>query len=61
MSLLNTSSTAFQSPSTYMIARLSVYAYFLEMVVGKSEMWLLTRRSAKTDPCGLWDTICGVP
>jgi len=38
MSLVSTPSTASQSPSPRMIARLSAYAYFLEMVVGKSEM-----------------------
>jgi len=38
MSLLSTPSTACQSPSACMIARSSAYAYFLEMVVGRSEM-----------------------
>jgi len=35
MSLLGTSSTVCQSHSACMIARLLVYAYFLETVVGK--------------------------
>ena len=38
MSLLSTTSTACQSPSACMIARSSTYAYFLEMVVGRSEI-----------------------
>ena len=38
MFLLSTPSTACQSPSACVIARSSVYAYFLEMVVGRSEM-----------------------
>jgi len=38
MSLLSTPSTACQSPSACMIARSSLYAYFLETVVGRSEM-----------------------
>jgi len=38
LSLLSTPSTACQSPSACMIARSSAYAYFLETVVGKSEM-----------------------
>jgi len=38
MSLLSAPSTASQSPSACMIARSSVYAYFLEMVAGRSEM-----------------------
>jgi len=29
----------------------SAYAYFLETVVGRSEMWMLKRRGARTDPC----------
>jgi len=28
------------------------YAYFLEKVVGRSEMWMLKRRGARTVPCG---------
>ena len=39
MSLLSTPSTACQSPSACMIARSSTYAYFLEKVVGKSELY----------------------
>jgi len=35
-----------------MIARSSAYAYFLEMVVGRSEMYMLKRRGARTDICG---------
>jgi len=38
MSLLSAPFTALQSPSACMIARSSTYAYFLEMVVGRSEM-----------------------
>ena len=38
MSLLSTPSTVSQSPSKCMIARSLVYAYFLETVVGKSEV-----------------------
>jgi len=38
MYLLSTPSAACQSPSACMIARSSAYAYFLEMVVGKSQM-----------------------
>jgi len=38
LSLLSAPSTAGQSPSACMIARSSAYAYFLEMVVGRSEM-----------------------
>ena len=52
MSLLSITSTACQSPSACMIARSSAYAYFLEMVVGKSEMLMLKRRGARTDHCG---------
>ena len=37
-SLLSTPSTVYQSPSACMIARWSAYAYFMEMVVGRSEM-----------------------
>jgi len=36
MSFLSTPSTACQFPSACMIARSSAYAYFLEMVVGRS-------------------------
>ena len=36
MSLLSAPSTASQSPSACMIARSSAYAYFLEMVAGRS-------------------------
>jgi len=36
-----------------MTARSSAYAYFLETVVGKSEVYMLERRGAKTDPCGM--------
>ena len=38
MSLLSAPSTACQSLSACMIARSSAYAYFLEMVVGRSEV-----------------------
>jgi len=38
MSLLRVLSTACQSPSACMIARSSAYAYFLETMVGRSEM-----------------------
>ena len=38
MSLLSALSTASQSPSAYMIARSSAYAYFLQMVAGRSEV-----------------------
>ena len=38
MSLLSAPSTACQSPSACVIARSSAYAYFLEMVAGRSEM-----------------------
>jgi len=34
-----------------MIARSSAYAYFLEMVVGRLEMYMLKRRGGRTDPC----------
>jgi len=51
MSLLSTPSTACQSPSVCMIAKSSVYAYFLETVVGRSEMQMLKGRGARTDPC----------
>jgi len=44
--------SGFESPSTCMITRSSAYAYFLETVVGRSEMYLLKRRGARTDPCG---------
>jgi len=35
-----------------MIARSPVYAYFLETVVGRSEMKMLKRRGAREDPVG---------
>ena len=38
MSLLSTPSTAYQSPSASMIAISSAYAYFQEMIFGRSEM-----------------------
>ena len=38
MSLLSTLSAAFQSLSACMIARSWAYAYFLETVIGKSEV-----------------------
>jgi len=47
-----TPSTACQSPSACMITRSSAYAYFLETVMGRSEMWMLKRRGAVTDPSG---------
>jgi len=52
MSLLSTPSTACQSLSACMIARLSAYAFFLETVVGRSEIQMLKRRGARTDPYG---------
>jgi len=52
MSLPNTPSTACQSVSACMIAGSSAYAFFLEMVVGKSEMQVLKRRGGRTDTCG---------
>jgi len=36
-----------------MIARSSAYASFLEVVVGKSCVWMLNKRSARTDLCGM--------
>ena len=51
MSLVSTPSTACRSPSACMIAKSSGYAYFLEKVVGRSEMKMLKRRRARTDPC----------
>jgi len=50
MSLLSTPYTACQSPSACMIARSLAYAYFIETVVGKSEVWMLNGRGARTDP-----------
>ena len=38
-----------------MIARSSAYAYFLEMAVGRSEMYMLKRRGAGDRY--LWDTV----
>jgi len=38
MFLLSTPSATFEFPSAYMITRSSAYAYFLETVVGRSEM-----------------------
>jgi len=35
-----------------MITRSSAYVYFLETVVGRSEMQMLKRMAARTDPCG---------
>jgi len=37
-----------------MIARSSAYAYFLEMVVGRSEMQMLKRR---VENRSLWDAV----
>ena len=51
MLLLSTPSTSCQSPSACMIARSSAYAYFVETVVGRSEVYML-RRGARTDPRG---------
>ena len=51
MSLLNTPSTSCQSPSACMIARSSAYAHFLETVYGRSEIYMLKRRGARTHPC----------
>ena len=52
MYLLSTPSTACQCPSTCIIARLSAYAHSQETVLGKSEMEMLKRRGAGTDPMG---------
>ena len=52
MSLLSAPSVACQSPSACMMARSSAHAYFLEMVVGRSEMWMLNSRGARTYPRG---------
>ena len=52
MSLLSTPSTTSQSPSACMIARSTAYAYFLEMVVDRSEMQILKRRARS-----LWDAV----
>jgi len=54
LSLHSTPSTACQSPSARMIARSSAYAYFLEMVVGRSEMQMLKRR---VENRSLWDAV----
>jgi len=40
-------------PSACMIAKSSAYAYFLEMVLGRSEMLMLKRKGSRTDPCGM--------
>ena len=53
LSLLSAPSTACQSPSAYMLAGSSAYAYFLEMVVGRSDMQMLKRRYTRTDQCGI--------
>jgi len=50
ISLLSIPSTVCQPPC--MIARSSVYAYFLERVIGKSEVYMWKRRGAKTDSFG---------
>jgi len=56
MSLHCSPSTICQSPSACMIARLLPYAYciayFLEKVVGRSEMQMLKKRGARTDTYG---------
>ena len=52
MSLLSIPSTACQWPSAYMITRSSAYAYSLGTVVGRSEVQVLKRRGARTNPCG---------
>jgi len=44
ISLLCTLSTVCQFPSACMIARSLAYAYFLETVVGRSEMQMLRRK-----------------
>jgi len=54
MTLLRTTSTACHSPSACMIGRWSAYAYFLETMVGKSEMQMLKRKGFRTDPCVDW-------
>ena len=52
LSLVSTPSTAWQSPSACIIARSSAHAYVLETAVGRSDMWVLNKRGARTDPCG---------
>ena len=58
MSLLSTPSTACQFPSAYMIAGSLAYAYFLETVVSKLEVYTFKRKGARMDPCGI-QMICG--
>jgi len=56
MSLLCTPSTVYQSPSACVIARSLPYAYciayFLEKMVGMSEMQMLKKRGARKIPMG---------
>jgi len=54
MSLVSAPSTACHAVSMSMhdCYRSSAYAYILETVVGRSEMYMLKRRGARTDPCG---------
>jgi len=60
MFLVSIPSTACQTPSGCKIPRSAAYAYFLETVFGRSEIKMLKRRGARTDPCGtpffLWFT-----
>ena len=62
MSLLSTPSIACQSQLACMIARSSVYAYFLETMFGRSEMEMLKRRDARMDPGGhrSWGVVCSL-
>jgi len=39
-------------PSSAPVARSSVYAYFLEMVVGKSKVWMLKTKISRSDLSG---------
>ena len=54
MSLLSTPFTACQSPSAIMIARSSAYAYFLETVVGRSDVDV--EEKGRKDR-SLWDAV----
>jgi len=56
MSLLSAPSTASQSLSACMIARWSAYAYFLEMVAGRSGVDVEKGRQDRS----LWDTVFDV-
>ena len=52
MSWLRVPSKVFQSFEVCINARSSAYAYFWEIVEGRSYVQMLKRRGAKTDPCG---------